>query len=83
MLRLVAYARSERDVVALSCDTDKLVQIRAYLAARRDYPGDTPHDATIRRVIEQRLEALERAAMQCVGEDFYQDGEVQVVVERE
>jgi hypothetical protein len=83
-------ARRENDVMRVTCLDDKLTQINAHLrtlgsrvnalreAVQLGDEGRRNHEYTIIAVLAQNLSELERAANECIGQDLFETGTIQV-----
>jgi hypothetical protein len=87
---LVDEARRERDLIRMTCLTDKLAQYNAGLAnleqrienlraaVRAGDTGRASHEFTVTSVIRQKQEVLAREVNQCIGQDVYETGDTKV-----
>jgi hypothetical protein len=87
---LVDEARRERDLIRMTCLTDKLAQYNAGLAnleqrienlraaVRSGDTGLASHEFTVTSVIRQKQEVLAREVNQCIGQDVYETGDTKV-----
>jgi hypothetical protein len=83
-------SRRERDLIRMTCLSDKLAQYNAGLANLEERignlrdalrAGDTSragHDYTVASVIAQKQEVLSREVNQCIGQDLYETGDTKV-----
>jgi hypothetical protein len=88
--KLLNDARKENDIIKVTCLNNKLTQINANLrnAQRRlsTLRGavDTDqanHEFIVLKVVNGKLETLEKEAAQCVGQDLFETGSTKVVTE--
>jgi hypothetical protein len=87
---LVDEARRERDLIRLTCLSDKLAQYNAGLtnleqrvenlraAVRAGDTGRANHEYTVTGVIRQKQEVLSREVNQCIGQDLYETGDTSI-----
>ncbi|MCA9582962.1 MAG: hypothetical protein KC416_14280 [Myxococcales bacterium] len=88
--KLLAEAQTEKDIIRVTCLNDKLTQANAHvktaeqrtralqLAANDPDPSARNHEYTVISVLEQRLKVLKQEADQCLGQDLFDMGELEV-----
>lgn len=91
--RMVDQSRSERDLIRMSCLSDKLTQLSANSSTAQGRSdalrsaveaGDTTranHEYTVLAVLQQKIELLRQEAGQCIGQDVFETGDARVTVE--
>lgn len=89
---LVEEARRERDLIRLTCLSDKQTQLTASLstleqrvenlrdAIRSGDGGLAGHELSVITVIRQKQDILAREVNQCIGQDVYETGDTSVEV---
>lgn len=93
VLTMLDEARRERDIIRVTCLNDKLDQINALRQSLGDRVGQlrdalqarntsaANHEYTVITVLGQRYTTLEQEANQCIGQDIFETGTVQIVAD--
>jgi len=93
VMRQLDTARTDRDIIRVTCLDDKLAQLNANIstlerrtAALRDAievsdQNQRNHEFTVVAVLDQKFGVLEQEANQCIGQDLFETGATRVVTE--
>lgn len=85
--RMLSEARRAKDIIRVTCLSNKLTQINALLGNARQRldglkssadPGQRTHEATVLSVLDQKFQVLDQEAAQCVGQSMFETGTTKV-----
>ena len=74
---LVNQSRRDRDIIALTCRNDKLIQIRALRNRLREHPARSAAHRRVRTVLARQIEVLLDEAFACTSGTEYFHGVVE------